>query len=106
MSDDVKMTKPSRFKIWALAWALPLALLAAGCGGDGQSDTERAAVGEMLERLGRSPLGAECMVEEFDGTYEAADFQPLIDARGDYGNVDLQLLEVMVLAERKCTDDD
>ncbi len=60
----------------------------------------------MLERLGRSRTVAACMADEFDGEYEAADFQPLIDGRGDYTDVDLVLLEQMVSAERKCTDDD
>ena len=36
----------------------------------------------------------------------AEDFQPLIDGRGDYGKVDFQLLEDMVTAERRCTEDD
>jgi hypothetical protein len=88
-----------------VAWALVLALPAAGCGGDGQSDADREAVAVMLERLGRSHLIAECMVDEFDGTYEAADFQPLIDGRGDYTSVDLVLLQDLTTAERKCTND-
>ena len=100
MSDDAKMT--TRTRITALA--LALALLAVGCGDDGQSDADRGAVSDMLERLGRSRLVAECMVEEFDGTYGADDFQPLIDGRGDYTGVDLQLLEDMVVAEHACTE--
>lgn len=102
MSDDAKMTKRSRVTVCALA----LALLAPGCGDSGQSETEQAAAAEMLERLGRSPAVATCMIEEFDGKYEAADFQPLIDGRGDYGNVDFELLEDMVIAERDCTEDE
>ena len=102
MSDDARMTKRSRVAVCALA----VALLAAGCGDSGQSETEREAAVEMLERLGRSPDVATCMIEEFDGKYEAADFQPLIDGRGDYGNVDFELLEDMVVAERDCTEDE
>ena len=49
---------------------------------------------------------AECMVEEFDGEYEADDFQPMIDARGDFTGVDLILLENMTTAERECTDEE
>jgi len=100
VSDDVKMTKRSRFTIWALA----LTLLAAACGGGEESEADQAATAEMLERLGRPPAVAKCMVEEFDGAYEAADLQPLIDGRGDYSMVDFQLLEDMVVAERACTE--
>jgi hypothetical protein len=100
MSDDAKMTKRSRFTIWALALTLP----ASACGGGGESDADRAATAEMLERLGRPPVVAECMVEEFDGKYEAADFQPLIDGRGDYSMIDFQLLEDVAVAERACTE--
>jgi ABC-type glycerol-3-phosphate transport system substrate-binding protein len=102
MSDDAAMTKRSRFTLWALA----LALVLAACGGDDESEASRAAVAEMLERLGRPPAVAHCMADEFDGTYGAGDFQPVIDARGDYATVDFQLLEDMVVAERDCTEDD
>ena len=88
--------------MWVAAWAV----LTAGCGGGGESDVDRAAIAEMLQRLGRSPAIARCMVAEFEGTYVAEDFQPLIDGRGDYGKVDFQLLEDMVTAERRCTEDD
>lgn len=80
--------------------------MATACGGGGESDADRAAVAEMLERLGRSPVVADCMDEELDGAYVADDFQPLIDARDDYGNVDYLLLEAIVLAERACGEDD
>ena len=102
MSEYAFMTRRNRFTIWTLA----LALLAPACGGDGESDADRSATAQMLERLGRSPAVAECMVNEFEGTYAAEDFQPLIDGRGDYGNVDFQLLEDMAVAERECTEDD
>ncbi len=96
------MTRRTRLTAWVAA----LAVATAGCGGGGESDADRAAVAEMLQRLGRSPAIARCMVAEFDGAYEAEDFQPLIDGRGDYGKVDFQLLEDMVMAERRCNEDD
>ena len=101
MSNHAGMITPRRITAWVLALTLP----ASACGGGGPSDADRAAVGDMLERLGRSSVVAECMAEELGEDYEAADFQPLIDGRGDYTDVDLELLSDIVLAERDCAED-
>lgn len=87
-----------------LTSALAVGLALTACGGDGGAEL-RAEVTQMLERLGRGPNLAECIAERFDGKYAAADFQPMIEARGDLSAVNFQLTEDLVLAERACLED-
>ena len=91
----------------ALVPILSLALAFGACGGDGESEEEREAVVQMLERLNKSRILALCIADEWDGLYTAEDLQPMIDARGAFsGDVDFELIEDMVLAERKCAKED
>ncbi len=88
-----------------VAAALLAAALVTACGGGGQSDEERAAVVEMLERLGRGPRLAQCMAEQFDGEVSVAELQTVIDARGDFTNVNFELVETIVVAEQDCSEE-
>lgn len=90
----------------ALLPVLVLVFGLAACGGGGESDEARAAVVQMLERLGNGRNLAECIAEQLDGIYTEEDLQPLIDARGDFSTVDFVLLENLVKAEIACTPDD
>ncbi len=90
----------------ALVPILSLALVSGACGGGGESPEDREAVVQMLERLNKSRILALCIADDWDGQYTAADLQPMIDARGNFGGVDFQLIEDMVLAEQKCTKGD
>lgn len=102
MGDDVVVTRKRR----ALIAVLTLVLALTACGDDGESSEERAAVVQMLERLGNGRTLAECMAEQFGGVYAEEDFQPMIDARGDFTSVDFELLEDIVNAQTRCTEDD
>lgn len=94
------------WKRCALVPILSLALVVGACGGDGESEEEREAVVQMLERLNKSRILASCIADEWDGLYTAEDLQPMIDARNDFSGVDFELIEDMVLAEQKCAKDD
>lgn len=90
----------------ALIPLLTLALALGACGGDGESEADREAVVQMLERLNKSRIMASCIADQWDGEYAAEDLQPMIDARGDFSSVDFQLIEDLVLAEQECSRDD
>ncbi|NND02259.1 MAG: hypothetical protein HKN91_05680 [Acidimicrobiia bacterium] len=90
----------------ALVPILSFALIVGACGDEGETPEQREGVVQMLERLGKSRILASCITEQLDGTYTAEDLQPMIDSRGDFSTVDFQLLEDLVLAERKCNEDD
>lgn len=90
----------------AIIPVLLVALSLAGCGDDGESAEEREIVVQMLERLGYGRNVSECMAEEFDGAYGQEDLQTMIDARGDFGTVNLQLVEDVSVALSECTSSD
>ena len=98
LGDDVQVTLKRRALISVSAIALALS----ACGGGGESDADREAVVQMIERLGQSRQVAECMAEEWDGEYVAEDLQPMIDARGDMSTVDFQLIEAFTTAQSNC----
>lgn len=101
LGDDVLVTTKRR----ALIPMLTLALALTACGGDGVSQEDREELVQMLERLGNGRILAQCVADEFEGVYEAADMQQMIDARNDFSTVDFLLIEDYVKAQKACAPD-
>ena len=102
LGEDVMVIRRRR----ALIPLLLIVLSLTGCGDDGESAEEREIVVQMLERLGYGRSVSECMADEFDGAYGQEDLQTMIDARGDMGTVNLQLVEDVSVALSECTSSD
>lgn len=83
-----------------------LALATTACGDDGESTEDRAELVERIQRLTANRGVAECIAEEFDGTYTIEDIDTIIAARGDLTGVNFQLVEDYGVANTKCTEGD
>ncbi|MCP3976678.1 MAG: hypothetical protein GY720_19500 [bacterium] len=83
-----------------------LALATTACGGSGESDEDRAALVERIQRLTSNRNVAECIADEFDGKYTIEDIDSIIAARGDLTGVNFELVEEMGSATLKCTEGD
>lgn len=102
IGDHVPMIFKSRLVVSFVA----LALATTACGGDGESEEDRAALVERVQRLTSNRSVAECVADEFDGEYTIEDIDTYIAARGDLTGVNFQLVEDMSTATRKCTESD
>ena len=99
MGDHHVVTRKRRALLAVLAFVLALT----GCGDDGETDEQREAVVQILERLGKSRVLSECIAEEWEGLYVADDLQPLIDSLRTNETVDFKLVEDLVSAEATCS---
>lgn len=83
--------------------AVTLALATSACGRGGESEEDRAALVERIQRLTANKKVAQCVADEFDGDYTIEDIDLFIAARGDLTTVDFGLVEDMSVARTKCT---